>query len=62
MNFMAPQSVSAFAFASPADDLLEFSGPRGDDYNNLCKSAMATAVRRCGAAKNWLICLLCYKI
>lgn len=45
---MAPShELLPFTFATPADHLLDFSGPRGDEYVYSCKLAMADAVKRC---------------
>ena len=42
-----PQKIPPFTFASPVDHLLDFSGPRGDEYVNSCKVLMADAVKWC---------------
>ena len=41
------EEVASFAFAAPADDLLDFSGPRGAQYSQACKAAFAASCERC---------------
>lgn len=47
LTFAPPRNLASFVFSAPAVDVLDFSGPRGNKYNQLCRSAMAEAVMRC---------------
>ena len=39
--------ITGFKFAVPSQELLDFSGPRGEAYDLMCKASFAKAASRC---------------